>query len=100
VFGPQKGATPDDVTALDAGLARFAGLLGGDPEAPGAGAAGGTGYGFAAVRASLQAAEQSVSDSRVSRTMARTAFRLAGALPPLKRKMFSGIGSEPEPAKV
>ncbi len=57
------------------------------------------GYGFAAVRASLQAAEQSVSDSRVSRTMARTVFRVAGALPPLKRKMFGGIGSEPEPAQ-
>ncbi|MQY21123.1 FAD-dependent oxidoreductase [Nocardia macrotermitis] len=57
-------------------------------------------YGFAAVRASLQAAEQSVSDSRVSRTMVRTVFRLAGALPPLKRKMFGGLGSEPEPAKA
>ncbi|GAA2082806.1 glycerate kinase [Pseudolysinimonas kribbensis] len=48
VFGPQKGAGPDDVAALDAALARFAGLLGGDPERAGAGAAGGTGYGFAA----------------------------------------------------
>lgn len=48
VFGPQKGATPDDVAALDAALARFAELLGGDPELPGAGAAGGTGFGFAA----------------------------------------------------
>ena len=47
VFGPQKGATPDDVAVLDAALARLAGLLGGDPDAPGAGAAGGTGYGFA-----------------------------------------------------
>ena len=33
---------------LEEGLARLAGLLGGDPAAPGAGAAGGTGYGFAA----------------------------------------------------
>ena len=48
VFGPQKGASPAQVARLDAGLARLAGLLGGDPAAPGAGAAGGTGYGLAA----------------------------------------------------
>jgi glycerate kinase len=48
VFGPQKGASPAEVVALDAGLARLAGLLGGDPGQPGAGAAGGCGYGFAA----------------------------------------------------
>ncbi|MEO8263094.1 MAG: glycerate kinase [Pseudolysinimonas sp.] len=46
VFGPQKGASPDDVHALDAALAQFAALLGGDPSTPGAGAAGGAGYGF------------------------------------------------------
>lgn len=49
VFGPQKGASPADVAALDAALARWAALLGGDPTAPGAGAAGGTAYGLAAV---------------------------------------------------
>ena len=48
VFGPQKGATPGQVARLEAGLTRLAGLLGGDPGAPGAGAAGGTGYGLAA----------------------------------------------------
>jgi glycerate kinase len=47
-FGPQKGASPDQVAELDAALARLAGLLGGDPGAPGAGAAGGTAFGFAA----------------------------------------------------
>ena len=47
VFGPQKGAGPGQVAALEAGLARLARVLGGDPAAPGAGAAGGTGYGFA-----------------------------------------------------
>jgi glycerate kinase len=54
VFGPQKGATPDDVAALEAGLARLAsfGLLAGDDPArpgwlrPGSGAAGGVGYGL------------------------------------------------------
>ncbi|NES30281.1 glycerate kinase [Micromonospora terminaliae] len=49
VFGPQKGAQPAEVTLLDTALRRFAGLAGGDPDEPGAGAAGGTAYGLAAV---------------------------------------------------
>jgi glycerate 2-kinase len=48
VFGPQKGADGAQITRLEAGLARLAEVLGGDPAAPGAGAAGGTGYGLAA----------------------------------------------------
>jgi glycerate 2-kinase len=48
VFGPQKGAGPRQIARLEAGLARLAELLGGEPSAPGAGAAGGTGYGLAA----------------------------------------------------
>jgi glycerate kinase len=48
VFGPQKGAGPGDVAILAQGLTRLAGLLGGDPAEPGAGAAGGCGYGLAA----------------------------------------------------
>ena len=48
VFGPQKGADDAQVAVLEAGLARLAQVLGGDPRAPGAGAAGGTAYGFAA----------------------------------------------------
>jgi glycerate 2-kinase len=47
-FGPQKGATPAQVAQLDAALARLAEVLGADPTTPGAGAAGGTAYGFAA----------------------------------------------------
>lgn len=47
VFGPQKGAGPDDVETLDAAISHFARAYGGDPNAPGAGAAGGTAYGFA-----------------------------------------------------
>ncbi|MFD9886475.1 glycerate kinase [Streptomyces alboflavus] len=53
VYGPQKGATPDDVAALDAALAHFARVLARDAgpralehaDAPGAGAAGGIGFG-------------------------------------------------------
>jgi glycerate 2-kinase len=48
VFGPQKGAGLADVAVLDAGLARLTDLLGGEPDAPGAGAAGGCAYGLAA----------------------------------------------------
>jgi len=46
VFGPQKGATPEMVAELDAALAHFASVAGGDAAAPGAGAAGGLGYAF------------------------------------------------------
>ena len=53
VYGPQKGASPDDVAALDTALAHFAKVLEGPVGAkaaeyaasPGAGAAGGIGYG-------------------------------------------------------
>ncbi|MFF7123070.1 glycerate kinase [Streptomyces sp. NPDC008240] len=53
VYGPQKGASPDDVAALDAALAHFAKVLetavgpraAEHAAAPGAGAAGGIGYG-------------------------------------------------------
>ncbi|MEU6159574.1 glycerate kinase [Streptomyces sp. NPDC047130] len=52
VYGPQKGASPEDVTVLDAGLARYAEVLeravgpraAGLAQAPGAGAAGGIGF--------------------------------------------------------
>ncbi|MFI9585296.1 glycerate kinase [Streptomyces sp. NPDC052236] len=53
VYGPQKGATPEDVATLDAALARYVSVLetavgpgaGEHALSPGAGAAGGIGYG-------------------------------------------------------
>ena len=60
VFGPQKGATPAQVAALEAGLARLAAALGGQPARPGAGAAGGTGYGLACWGAELLAGSAEV----------------------------------------
>lgn len=53
VYGPQKGASPEDVAALDTALAHFARTLARSAgpralehaEAPGAGAAGGIGFG-------------------------------------------------------
>ncbi|QHC54838.1 glycerate kinase [Rathayibacter tanaceti] len=53
VFGPQKGARPEEVVRLDAGLRHLAGRLDADPEAAGAGAAGGTGFGLLAWGARL-----------------------------------------------
>ena len=56
VFGPQKGASDDDVTALDAALAHYAGVVEAAlntnkplRDAPGAGAAGGIGFAAHAV---------------------------------------------------
>jgi glycerate 2-kinase len=60
VYGPQKGAGPEDVELLDAALSRWASLVAasapsgesaGEPfdELPGAGAAGGVGFGAIAV---------------------------------------------------
>lgn len=47
VFGPQKGATPEQAVVLERALGRFAAEFSGSPTAPGCGAAGGTAYGFA-----------------------------------------------------
>lgn len=60
VYGPQKGASPSDVVRLEAGLRHWAGLItsltGADHrDAPGAGAAGGVGFGaIALLGATLQ----------------------------------------------
>ena len=48
VYGPQKGADGAQIDRLEAGLTRLAEMLGSNPEAAGAGAAGGAGYGLAA----------------------------------------------------
>jgi glycerate kinase len=50
VYGPQKGATPEQVAVLEAGLARWADLVGREHAGdPGAGAAGGVGFAAIAV---------------------------------------------------
>ena len=51
VYGPQKGATPESVEKMDMWLASYGELtkkfnVGTDPDAPGAGAAGGLGFAF------------------------------------------------------
>jgi glycerate kinase len=77
VFGPQKGATPDVVRELDDALAALARRLGKLEEAntPGAGAAGGLGFGMLAffANASLRRGFDIVTDAASLRQ------RLAGA---------------------
>ena len=60
VFGPQKGATPSQVEGLELGLARWASQVAvsdlpvrADAATPGAGAAGGTGFGLLAWGATI-----------------------------------------------
>lgn len=63
VFGPQKGATIEDIALLDEGLARWARVLGGDATAAGAGAAGGAGFGFlSAWDAAIESGAQAVAE--------------------------------------
>ena len=77
VYGPQKGARPVDIPVLDAALERFGRIacrdLGrGDPLAPGAGAAGGLGFGLmAGLGAELR--------SGVELVLRETGFREAAA---------------------
>ena len=68
VFGPQKGATPDQVALLERGLERLAERLAADMGAnvgglPGAGAAGGAGAMLAALGAELRSGADVVLDA-------------------------------------
>ncbi|UPL13599.1 glycerate kinase [Microbacterium galbinum] len=62
VFGPQKGLAGDAIERADAALARLAALLPADSETPGAGAAGGTGFGLLAWGARLVAGSAEVGE--------------------------------------
>lgn len=77
VFGPQKGASAEDVEQLEANLASFTAAAGAtndpsdpsattvptDPSAPGAGAAGGTGYGLLLWGATVASGATGVADA-------------------------------------
>lgn len=68
VFGPQKGATPDDVVYLDGVLEKVANALvaAGTPDVrdvPGAGAAGGLGAAFLAIGAELRRGAEIVAEA-------------------------------------
>ena len=61
VFGPQKGANPETIGKMDKWLENYAALAGADQAQPGAGAAGGLGYGFLAfTNATLDSGVQTV----------------------------------------
>jgi len=62
VFGPQKGASAEDVETLDHDLSRLAALVPADAGTPGTGAAGGTGFGLLAWGAELTAGAVTVAD--------------------------------------
>jgi glycerate kinase len=47
IFAPQKGASQVEIEVLESALHNFAKVIGGDSDAPGAGAAGGTSFGLA-----------------------------------------------------
>jgi len=51
-------------------------------------------YGFAAVRASLQAMQQSVGDKGIGFRLAKLFFRAVNATPPLKRLVFANLGED------
>jgi salicylate hydroxylase len=51
-------------------------------------------YGFAAVRASLQALQQSVGDKGLGFWLSKLFFRAANAMPPLRRLVFANFGDD------
>ncbi|MGG1575368.1 glycerate kinase [Fictibacillus sp. NRS-1165] len=68
VFGPQKGATPEDVVRLDFGLKHYADLLertlgGSMQNEAGAGAAGGLGFAFLVLGAQIQSGAKIVAEA-------------------------------------
>lgn len=69
VFGPQKGLAGAEAAAAERALARLAGRIAADPEwppvdpeMPGAGAAGGAGFGLAALGATLRSGAEAVAE--------------------------------------
>jgi salicylate hydroxylase len=49
-------------------------------------------YGFAAVRRSMQALEQAVTNNGIGFVARKTIFRLLNAMPPVKRRVFRNFG--------
>ncbi|QCQ18205.1 glycerate kinase [Microbacterium sp. RG1] len=63
VFGPQKGADPDQVEEIEAALTRWARLVGVASDIPGAGAAGGCGFGLLVWGAQLASGADAVAET-------------------------------------
>ncbi|WP_285314267.1 glycerate kinase [Pseudarthrobacter sp. fls2-241-R2A-168] len=62
IFGPQKGADDQEISHLEKGLETLASKIGKDPNFPGAGAAGGTGYGLARWGAEIRPGAAEIAD--------------------------------------
>lgn len=62
VFAPQKGADQKQVAQIERALTTWASLLPADPAVPGAGAAGGTGFGLLAWGATFVPGAQTIAD--------------------------------------
>ena len=79
VFGPQKGASAEEVELLETGLARLAEVVDADPSTPGAGAAGGTAFAMLAWGADLAGGAEAVGDVMgVARAVASTDVVITG----------------------
>lgn len=79
VFGPQKGASNEQVVELEARLEQAALLLGGDPTEPGSGAAGGVGFGLRHWGATIQPGAEFIANlTGLPGTLARADFVLTG----------------------
>lgn len=100
VFAPQKGADPAMVRQLDRALESFAQKVGGFPQAPGAGAAGGMGFGMASFfGAALKRGIDTVLDTVKFRELLKDAglvFTGEGKLDSqsLCGKVLSGVGEQ------
>ncbi len=79
VFGPQKGATPEQIACWEAEFIRLSALFGGDPDLPGTGAAGGLGFALASIGANLVSGADRISESvRLSAAIRDADFVLTG----------------------
>ncbi|HOW72692.1 MAG TPA: glycerate kinase [Phycisphaerae bacterium] len=111
IYGPQKGATPDQVQMLDRNLGHLAGLIKRDlrldvADLPGAGAAGGLGAGLVAFfGARLQSGVQIVMDAvRLADRVARADLVITGEgridRQSMMGKVIAGVGRTAKAAGV
>jgi len=107
VYGPQKGALPSDLPTLDGALATFAQLADGKAlaGAPGAGAAGGLGYGLLLLGAERVAGIATVLElTGFAREIARAGLVITGEgafdWQSLRGKVVHGVAAACEPYGV
>ena len=62
VFGPQKGASEEQIEAWEQEYTRIAQMLGGDTDTPGSGAAGGLGFALSSIGGKLKSGTERIFD--------------------------------------